>query len=82
MKKSESGLYIFFTNLLLILVFISNNDTSNVKIISCIFSSIIAILLNIYFLRNTNKKKYNIIGFILNIILFDILLILSIYKVI
>lgn len=67
-EKRLAGMDIFLMNMILVLYLASNNDEMKINMIIMMISSIIAIALNIYFLKSCKKSTINIVFLILNIL--------------
>ena len=74
-KKSQAGIYILAVNILYILMTMTNSEESIVKIVTSIISGFIAVILNGKMIKITKRKKTNIICFVLNIIILNVLII-------
>lgn len=79
-RKSKAGIYILIVNILYILMILTNDTELLVKLITTIISGFIAVTLNGYMIKMTKRKKINVICFILNIIILNILLMYPIYN--
>lgn len=79
-RKSKAGIYILIVNILYILMTLTNDTELLVKLITTIISGFIAVILNGYMIKMTKRKKINVICFILNIIILNILLMYPIYN--
>ncbi len=79
-RKSKAGIYILIVNILYILMTLTNDTELLVKLITTIISGFIAVTLNGYMIKMTKRKKTNVICFILNIIILNILLMYPIYN--
>lgn len=79
-KRKYAGIYILIVNILYILTMMTSSDRPIIKVITCVISGFIAVILNSYMIKITNKKLINIICFVLNIIILNVILIICLIK--
>ena len=83
MEKNETnkfGIYIVLINIIITLFMLTSKDINTSYYIITIISNIIAIIFNIYIIKNTKKKTLNIISLILNMLILFCIIIYTIKK--
>lgn len=79
MKKDNFGTLIILINIVLSLFLLTMKEEKLTYFIVCIISNIIAIIFNIFILKNQNKKLMNIVSLVINIIVLICVIIYGIY---